>query len=650
MKRCPECGREYDLSMSFCLDDGAELLYGPASMEESATIDLPNSDEVRTAILSGQSLPSANVQTKSPWWPMAVGLVLLAVGGIGFALYKYQSPEEKPAQAIKIERLTTNGKSVTAAISPDGKFYVYTLDEGGKQSLWVRQLAASKDVPIIPAEEDVYYWGLSFTPDGNYINFVKVQFEKNTDWPLYQMPVFGGTQKKLIDDADGGISYSPDAKQFAFVRDGHPTPDESSLMIANADGSGERILSSRKKPEAFNSRESRQAWSPDGKTIACMIRDEGVLLGGYSVVEINVDDGTTKPIATQEWNFITAIAWLPNKSGLLVMGSERSTKAFNNQLWHFSYPDGKRQRVTTDLSEYSSIDLAADARSIVTVQSNTVTNIWVGPSGDASRAVQVKSGGSNREGMNGLAWTPDGRIVYNSVASGIEDIWIMNADGSGAKQLTADSGLHNPTAVTPDGRYLVFFALRDEKLNLWRMDLDGGNQKQLTIDGTNDYHASISPDSRWVVYSAESGGKQYLWKVSIDGGEAVQITNTFTNEPKISPDGKWILCSYRKDENSTWRYAIIPFEGGEPTKVFDLIGKNGTFRWSPDSRSLYYPRDTHGRISNIWRFPLDGEEPKQLTDFKTEWIYNFALSTDGKQMAYTRGTTTSDVVLISGFK
>src|SRR5580765_6548568 len=44
MKRCPECGREYDNTMMFCLDDGAELLYGPASMDEPATAILDLTD------------------------------------------------------------------------------------------------------------------------------------------------------------------------------------------------------------------------------------------------------------------------------------------------------------------------------------------------------------------------------------------------------------------------------------------------------------------------------------------------------------------------------------------------------------------------------------------------------------------------------
>ncbi len=143
-------------------------------------------------------------------------ILLIALGGIGFGLYKFWGKADKPPQAIKIERLTTNGKSTTAAISPDGKYVVYTVDEGGQHSLWLRQVAASSSVQIIPPAEDVYYWGLTFTPDSNNINFAKVQFEKNVGWSLYLMPVLGGTQKKLITHAQGGVSYSPDGKQFAL--------------------------------------------------------------------------------------------------------------------------------------------------------------------------------------------------------------------------------------------------------------------------------------------------------------------------------------------------------------------------------------------------------------------------------------------------
>jgi Tol biopolymer transport system component len=181
------------------------------------------------------------------------------------------------------------------------------------------------------------------------------------------------------------------------------------------------------------------------------------------------------------------------------------------------------------------------------------------------------------------------------------------------------------------------------------MDLDGSNQKQLTNGNVGQSHPSVTPDSRWVIYPHFVGGNDYLWKVSIDGGDATQLMNRDTNSPAVSPDGKWIACSYRQDDDSTWRYAIIPIEGGEPIKVFDLIGKKSDLRWSQDGQSLLYLRDTEGGITNIWSMPLDGKPPKQVTDFKTEQIFNFAISHDGKKVALARGTATSDVVLIKDF-
>ncbi|MEO7674583.1 MAG: hypothetical protein ABIU09_10970, partial [Pyrinomonadaceae bacterium] len=276
MKRCPECRRAYyDDALLYCLDDGNALLEGPAT---------PGADEPATAILRGSEEPgqsptrpqnnttdqTANVPAgigadtaaakRKTYWPIAAIALLIVTGGVGFAAYKFWGKPAKPAQALKIERLNTNGKSANAAISPDGKYVVYSVDEGGGQSLWVRQTAASSSVQIIPPAEDVYYWGLTFTPDSDYINFTKVQFEKNVGWALHQMPVLGGTQKILITDADGGVSYSPDGKQFAFLREEYPTAAESSLLIANSDGTGERILASRKAPETFPSRERSPAW------------------------------------------------------------------------------------------------------------------------------------------------------------------------------------------------------------------------------------------------------------------------------------------------------------------------------------------------------------------------------------------------------
>ncbi|MEO7658069.1 MAG: DPP IV N-terminal domain-containing protein [Pyrinomonadaceae bacterium] len=662
MKRCPECRRDYyDDTLLYCLDDGNALLEGPASADEPATaiLSVPpavaggltrptDKSESKTAILQPPATAGGSDPSMRKRVAIATVALLLAIGGVGFAVYKFWGKSDKPPQAMKIERLTTNGKSTAAAISPDGKYVVYGVDEGGQHSLWVRQVAASSTIQIIPPAEDVYYAGFTFTPDSSYINFVKLQFEKNVGGDLYQISVFGGTQKKLITDAEGGVNYSPDGKRFVFSRSNYPSMGESALFIANADGTEERILASRKTPERFPTRANAPAWSPDGKTIACIV-ETATGTGRADVVEVNVADGTSKTVVTKNWEEISQIAWLPDKSGILVVGVEKGSVNYIGQIWSFSYPDGKARRITTDFNNYASMSLPLDSNALVTVQSNTISNIWVAANGDAARAVQIKSGGNNQEGAAGIAWTPDGRIVYFSGASGAPDIWIINSDGTGQKQLTVDAGVNLQPKVTPDGRYIVFASIRNDQANVWRMNLDGSNPMQLT-NGNSDWDPTVTPDSRWVIYTAQMSGMPYLWKVSIDGGDAVQLTDKYANSPEVSLDGKWIVCSYRKDANSTWRYAIIPFEGGEPSNVFDLIGNKGSFRWSPDGRSLNYLRDTQGGVTNIWSLPLDDKPPKQLTDFKTEQIYNFAWSRDGKQLVLARGTTTSDVVLIKDFR
>jgi Tol biopolymer transport system component len=96
--------------------------------------------------------------------------------------------------------------------------------------------------------------------------------------------------------------------------------------------------------------------------------------------------------------------------------------------------------------------------------------------------------------------------------------------------------------------------------------------------------------------------------------------------------------------------AVIPFEGGPPLKIFDIQGgRDRSIRWTPDGRAMAYIVTEDG-VSNIWSQPLSGGKPKQLTDFKTQNIANFAWSRDGKYLALSRGGSNGDVVLISSLK
>jgi Tol biopolymer transport system component len=663
MKRCPECRRDYtDETLNYCLDDGTALLEGPGTAEQPTAI-LSGDDDLEDRLtrqfaqatgepavprMSNDAYPThPGTQNRAITLVVAAGIVAL-IAGIGFVIYRYGTPDNNTPRSIKLEKITTEGKTFNAAISPDGKYAVYNVDEGGQQSLWTKQLATSSSVQIIPPAEGVEYSGIRFSPDGHFVTFIKRDLS-TTLFTLYQMPALGGTQKKLIEDVDGAISYSPDGKQFSFIRGNYPEMGDSVLAIANADGSGERVLAKRRRPETFVWWPAPSAvWSPDGKTIAAVIGGNatgGVLM---QIVEVSVEDGSMKPISNKGWYEIKQVAWLPDKSGLLVMGAEKASDYYTQQIYLMSYPSGDWRRITADFNNYIGMSLTADGKSLATVQSTRISNIWIAPNADAGRAVQIKAGGTNQEGTDGLSWAPDGRIVYYSKARGNDDIWIMNGDGSDAKQLTVDAGTNYDLKVTPDGRYVVFTSERAGAPNIWRMDMDGGNPKQLTF-GTSEYGVSVTPDSKWLLYDSTASGTPAIWKVSIDGGEPSQVTTRFTENSEVSPDGKFIVCQFRENAVASWRFAIFNIDGGDPIKVFDLPTGEEDIRWGPDGRSVTYSRTSKG-VANVWGHPIDGGPDKQLTNFKNDQLFNFKWSPDGKSLVMARGNVMADIVLIHDFR
>ncbi len=581
---------------------------------------------------------------------VVLGLALLAlvIAVVAFGFYKLAARKQPSSfESMTIKKLTDTGKAGSAAISPDGKYVVHVKEDAGQQSLWVVHIATGSNVQIITPAEGVY-GGMTFSPDGSYIYFVRKE-KSEPNYTLYQVPVLGGEPRKLNSNVSSPVTFSPEGKRIAFVR---KQQDDSTMLIANADGTGEQPLATLKSPETFFG----PAWSTDGKVIA-----SGILSydGGYhmNLIEVPVEGGAIKPIGSQKWRALGRVAWLADGSGLIATCSEPGSNT--SQVCQISYPGGEARKITNDLNNYTGTSLTADSGSMVTVQQENVSNIWIAPDGDTNRAQQLTHGSGKSDGSFGLQWTPDGKIAYFSMASGGPRVWIMNGDGSNPRKLNQPGGFI-PT-VSPDGRYIVFSSVSAGTPVLWRVDIDGSNPKQLTTNGG--FISSLSPDGRWVIYGGGSvPGEDKLWRVSIDGGEPVRLTDNDSTQPAVSPNGKSIAYLYREQENSPWRIAIIPFEGGQPAKLIDLPPGYNTVQiftgtrsvpqaahWLPDSRSLAYIV-TRDSVSNIWSMPIDGGAPKQLTNFTSDQIAWFDLSRDGKPTLFSRGATTKDVVLISGFR
>jgi Tol biopolymer transport system component len=546
-----------------------------------------------------------------------------------------------PAQEMKIARLTANGKVQTAAISPDGKFLGYVENEGDTQSLWAKQIATNSNLQLVlPAE--VSYSNLTFTPDGNYIYYA-AKDQTADSYSVFRIPTLGGTPAKILAEGGQAVSFSPDGRQFVFVRyDSHAA--ESALIIADADGSNQRKLVALSAHEWFAS--VGPAWSPDGTHIASGAGDDREERQ-MTMVVVNISDGTLKRFVAQRWDSIDRAVWLADASGIVFCASDSGTAAAK-QVWLVSYPGGEARRITHDLNSYLDLSITADSNTLVAAQRDVTAGIWVSPDADPNHARQVTSG--HNDGGGGLAWTPDDRLVYVSTASGNTEIWIMNRDGTGQKQLTNDSYLKYSPTVTPNGSYVVFVS-QSGGIHLRRIDLDGGNLVQLT-NGNFDTNPRISPDGQWVVYSSYTSGKLVLWKVAISGGAPTQLTEVLATEPDISPDGKFVACFSKDAQTGKAVIMVLPFAGGAAVRTFPLpptANWDSGPRWTPDGQGLTYV-DRRGETMNLWLQPLTGGEARQMSNFKQGGLVRREWSHDGKQVAVVRGTATSDAVIISKFQ
>jgi Tol biopolymer transport system component len=291
----------------------------------------------------------------------------------------------------------------------------------------------------------------------------------------------------------------------------------------------------------------------------------------------------------------------------------------------------------------------AEGNMMVVVPTSRESDIWLVPTAKPSDARALTTGTAKSDGAVGLSWTPDGKIVYASTASGNRDIWLLDVNKETQKQLTSNARQNYYPQVTPDGRHILFLSDRSEALGIWRMDLDGTNATQL-VSGPIQRFTS-SGDGKWIIYSgAGPKGMPILWKLAIDGGQPVILNEDYWEEfPTASPDSKQVTFQYMKRGGGAM-IGQVSLDGGTINDVAKPPFRfSQAFRWTPDGTAVAYIDNSNGP-GQIWALPSTGGPAKQLTNFATDSIFWFDWSRDGKQLAVARGTQLSDVVLISDFR
>jgi serine/threonine protein kinase/Tol biopolymer transport system component len=572
-------------------------------------------------------------------------VILLSLWGLRFGTRN--DPSRRPVKQVHsfdsfdVSRVTTTGKVSSAAISPDGKYILYLQLAGNAQALWMRQSDTGSNVQIVPPKEGVFYGGLSFSPDGDYVYFVKGQV--GVPQAIYSMPVLGGEPKLVAEAVNSGAALSPNGKKMAYLkRSGPGAPRE--LFISNLDGT--ELRSVFVEPEKTIIRGF--AWAPDNQRVALSMTE----LGGDLQSEIyllNTKSGRRKKATSMKWAFTGELAFFNSENHIVLLASERFN-VLNNQVWHVDVDSGEARRITNDLNHYMGLSVAPKADRILLVQSEARMGLAVAPASSPDALKEITAVGPQADGLLGVAWMGKNELVYHSRASGADELWTTSIEGAtGPRQITRDMKLTFLPNVSPDGNSIFALSVRGGQPLVWRMNRDGGEARQVTTQIAADTRPSISADGKYVLVGSLGQTKPGLWREPAEGGgKPEQIWDQVCLFPAYSPDGKRIYCwQPSSTAQKLPRIVFLPASGGTPEKIVDisLTGANDP-QWLPDSSGVSLLGAVAG-YSQLFTFKLGEDTPKQITHFAGKRVYRHAWSPDGTQIAYSTGDFVLDAVLLT---
>ena len=604
----------------------------------SEVVTIPSSDSMphlgAAESSSSSALLTAARQHKAGTSMLLLASLLLIAAAI-FGVYSlFFATTATPFQSIKITKVSGTHNARIATMSPDGKYMAYVINDEGLESLWLRHLASDSNVQIIsPAR--VQYHALRFAPDGSSIYYSHTELASgpaSQEYDLYRTPVLGGSSQLLVKDIDSNPSFSLDGQRFVFERSNDPEPGKFNVLVANADGTNEKLLASGPVSETL----AEPMWSADSNTVLAYQIPSGQDLG--KIVAIDVGSGRRKPVYVSKDALLSASVWLPSGKFVAVLFSNRDLQFRRSQVGLISYPDGQFHAVTADTNDYDTLSVSSDSRTIATIMRQLQRDIYVstGEKADYSDARRIPSD----QVHYAISWTKDGKLLAESDSA----IDLMSADGKNATTLGKLASQPNGCS---DGH--VVFAqgdLQTTSLSIYVSEADGTGIRQIST-GKNDAGPECTPDAKWVYYVNLSN--RTLMKVPLQGGTPELAVHTMAETNAgfdFAPDGRtFVLGTYDfKVQRPT--FSIMSTDSGQILRTFNYDPRHtGQVRFSPDGKAIVYPIREKG-VDNLWLQPLDGSQARQLTNFDSLKISSYQWSSDRKSLALVRGDAPSDVVLI----
>jgi Tol biopolymer transport system component/DNA-binding winged helix-turn-helix (wHTH) protein len=574
-----------------------------------------------------------------------IGTILL--GYLAYNYFKTPKITTSPIENVSLQKLTTTGNIGSPTISPDGKSIAF-VKQG---DLHLQDVNTGSIVKLNVVNHQIFS-NLQFSLDSETLYF---RNERRTDagGDVFQVSRFGGEARKVLENSWSSIGLSPDGKKLSFVRY-FPKEAKWILYVRDLQTGVDKTIFERSSPDSIY-RTGFPAWSPDSRKIVTVAQEKPA----STIYVIDAETGNSEKQLTPRFVQIEQTVWNSTGNGIFLVGREKD-RFF--QLWKLHYPSGEIQRITNDLSTYRHISISADGKNLIAENQTSFVHLWTTTAENLENQTQITSGNINRDGAAGLDWTPDGNLIYTSRLTGEADLWSLNLSNNATRQLTKNAGQNNDNPiVSADGKFIYFESNRTGSRHIWRIDIDGNNPTQITFsEKENEFYPALSTDGNWLYFLKKAPNGNVILRQNLQDKRVENVTEQGAYSPNTfilpSPNGKLLAFNNIKEtrgeetNEKTSEIGIVYLEEQNKVKIFRFPRIGSSLSWTPDSQSFdYYYHSPEG--AQLWRRTLDEfAEPKLLFTLPKTAIFNFAWSTDGKNLAVARGKQERDVILLKNFE
>ena len=583
-----------------------------------------------------------------------VGMILVTV--IGVSAFRFLgvgkgSESKAPLASFDYRELTDVRLVISSAISPDGDFIAYVKRDDDRRSnrtsLHLMELESGNTLEV-KIEGDTQPDFVDFGSEGKFI-YYRAREAPDKKLNVFRVSILGGKPEVVMEDIDGNFNISPDGTKLVHCKS--PTASRGrKIAVFDIENKKETLVFENASGENCRP-QNIPAISPSGNEIAYVPTRK---LNENANIFIYDFDSKEKKIFETPFRFVRNISWSPDGTSLFLNAYKRGE---HYQLWNFARSTGDVTRVTSDGDAYRNMHISADGTKISANRIQLLSNLWILPSGDLSRAKQLTSGENELAGLSAAQFMPDNRILFIARRENNEGTWITDIDGSDQRRLNdTDIGIQRSFGFLPS-KELTFFSLENR---IWRMNFDGSDVRRVELDGKGrKFLQTVSPDEQWLYYASVEKGEAAIRRKSLNGdsNELVLKLPGFVPQSflSVSPDGNFLATLLRPNIRNPEkpmvgrnfrRFSFIDLATKE-IRAIETNANQSLIRWTNGGKTFDYTGFTENGTAIFRKRVEGGENVETILELPGENIFNFDWSSDGKYLVIGRGKYRMNVVLLS---